>query len=266
VPDAGIHQEPVHIQIETKVTAGVDVGQLKRHCESFNTNSQGNFLVLLTKHEVSEDSIISAKDEATSKGIIFCKITFEALCESLKSIARPHEFFLKNIVDDYLAYCAESGLLIDRRIWLSIVPCGSTFNMNNRWGIYYQPTDRGYLPQDYIGIYNQKAVRLLGKISAVYDCYQDENNDLAFNLVAGDDQNHFRSNIKGIIVDSSESLGWKIGPGYRFFCVENFIETKFKKTSPNGIMGGRYWNITDYEPTSKSLEELASILNENTWE
>lgn len=266
VPDGVIHQEPVHILIETKVTAGVDSDQLIRHCRSFNPKIQGNFLILLTKETVPDTDVATVHDTAKEYAAIFRKTTFEELCKALENVAREHETHLKSIVNDFVAYCAEMGLLIDRRRWLSIVPCGKTFDLNEKWQMYYQPTDRGYTPQDYLGIYTDKAVWLIGKITATYDNELDEHGTMHLKLFTGEDRTEFRDRIDGMIKETKEQVGWDLTSGTRFFCVANFFETEFKKTSPGGIMGGRYWDITEQLKSASSDEILAQNLRKDTWD
>ena len=265
VPDAIIRQDPVHIVIETKVGAPVDSGQLVRHCNTFNKSLPGNFLVLLTKEVVPDEGMAPVRDAAKEHNAAFCKVTFEGLCEILGTAAMPHEIHLKNIVEDFKRYCSEMNLLPDRRKWLSIVPCSETYDLNEKWALYYKPTDRGYEPVDYLGIYTQKAVRMLGEIKAVYDSTIDSSGRFTLACVKGDHPD-FRTRIQGMVDDSAKELGWMIKGGMRFFCCDRFWDTEFKKTSPYGIQGGRYWDISAQVKESGATEALADLLRQHTWE
>ena len=139
VPDGGILQEPVHIVIETKVTAGVDVDQLIRHCESFDKGRSGNYLLLLTKNKADEQALESVRRKAKEIGATFQNVTFEKLCDSLKGLAKEYETHLTRVIEDYSAYCTDMDLLPDRRKWLRIVPCGTTFDLNKQWNAIINP-------------------------------------------------------------------------------------------------------------------------------
>jgi hypothetical protein len=265
VPDAVIQQFPVHVVIETKVTAGVDIGQLLRHCETFTPGVTGNFLMLLTKADVSEQNHELVREKAAQYSARFCAVTFERLCQALKTVAEPHEVHLRHIVDDFLRYADELQLLPDRRTWLSIVPCGDTIDLNALWHMYYKPASRGYEPTDFLGIYNQKAVRYIGRIVSVYDYLVGIDGTERFELVRGTPRNDFIPRIHSMIKGTEEEVGWRIGNGMRFFCAEQLISTEFKKTSPHGIQGGRYWDISAAVSEGQSDVELAAVLREQTW-
>jgi len=267
VPDGAILQEPVHIVIETKVTAGVDIGQLIRHLESFTKGIRGNHLVLLTKVPIEKKSIESVFQAAKEIGVFFQATTFEHICAKLSGLGKEHEIHLVRITEDYVAYCSEMGLLPDRRKWLRIVPCGVTLNLNARHRVYYQASDRGYSPHSYLGIYNNKAVRMIGEIAAVYDSEASEEEVLNLSLVEGADRAEFRKRIEAMISDSESEIGWDhLRGGHRFFCVETFAPTYFEKRSWGGIQGPRFWDISDMAESSTNLQELADHLRNAHWE
>ncbi len=266
VPDGGIRQEPIHIVIETKVSAGVDADQLLRHCDSFVKRREGNYLLLLTKNPAEDQALEPVRSKVKDIGAIFRNATFEKLCHSLQGLAREHETHLVRVIEDYTAYCAEMDLLPDRRKWLRIVPCGTTFDLNKQWHLYYQPTDRGYSPHEYIGIYNQKAVRLLGRIAAIYDSELDADGQLQLFLVDGQDRPEFRERIGGMILDSKQKIGWDLTSETRFFCAEQFLPTDFKKTSWGGIQGARFWDISEQANIAGTDDQLADLLRQQEWE
>lgn len=266
VPDGGILQEPVHIVIETKVGAGVDADQLIRHCASFDKGRSGNYLLLLTKNAADQQVLEPVMHKAKEIGAVFQNITFEMLCHSLKGLAKEYERHLLRVIEDYEAYCSDMDLLPDRRKWLRIVPCGTTFELNKQWHVYYQPTDRGYSNHDYIGIYNQKSVRLFSQVGGVYDRKVSPEGQIKLTLIRGDDRPEFRERIEGMVSDSMSKVGWDIGNDYRFFCANQLLPTEFVKTSWGGIQGPRFWDISEYVNKTESDTELAELLRNLTWE
>ena len=266
VPDGGIFQEPIHLLIETKVDAGVDPDQLVRHCESFQKGTTGNYLLLLTKNDADEQVIEPVRRKAKEIGAVFQNVTFEKLCDSLQGLAKEHETHLLRVIEDFAAYCTEMNLLPDRRKWLRIVPCGTTFDLNKQWHLYYQPTDRGCSPHEYIGIYNQKAVRLLGKVAAIYDSEVDASGDMKLNFFYGKESSDFRERIKGMVADSKQKLGWDMSSGTRFFCADQFLPTEFVKTSWGGIQGPRFWDISEQVKKAGTDAALAELLRHEQWQ
>ena len=123
------------------------------------------------------------------------------LCEQLEDFAQSHETHLWRVVEDFRAYCSEMNLLPDRRKWLRIVPCGTTFNLNVKWDVYYQPTERSYSPHEYLGIYNQKTVQYVGRVAAIYDNDQ-VNGAMVLKLVDGTGKPEFEQRITSMVQDT----------------------------------------------------------------
>ena len=265
VPDGSILQEPVHIIIETKVDAGVSADQLIRHCERFVKGRTGNYLMLLTKNEASPKNLEPVRRKAKDMGVVFQDVTFEKLCVTLQNLAKEYETHLVRIIEDYKAYCSDMELLPDRRKLLRIVPCGKTFDLNEKWHVYYQPTDRSYSNHEYIGIYNQKSVRLVGKVAAIYDNYIDKAGKMQLKLFSGEDRSEFHERIIGMVDDSKQKVGWEIDSDTRFFCVDKFQHTNFEKISSGGIQGPRFWDISDFVKNAPSDFELANLLCKQRW-
>ena len=266
IPSGSILQEPVHILIETRVRAKVDTGKLTASCESFAKNRTGNHLMLLTDNKVDSRVLDVVRSVAKKTGVAFANVTFEELCNALRGLAKECESPLFRVVKDYADYCAETGLLPDRRNWLRIVPCGSALPLNEKWNIYFQPTNRGCSGHDYLGLYAQKAVRLVGRVQATYD-NRDAGNQMELSLARGEDRPLFRQRIEGIVNETRETLGWDIQCGYRFFCADKLIPTEYRKTSPGGIHGTRFFDITDLSiQTNSNDQRLAELLREKTWE
>ena len=266
VPDGSIFQESLHIVIETKVDAGVDTDQLIRHCEAFTAGRMGNYLMLLTKRDVPADLFDGVMLKAKEAGVIFKHVTFEKLYGLLDKFAFEHETHLKHVVEDFRVYCSDMDLLPDRRKWLRIVPCGNTVALNEKWDMYYDSSSKGYSRHEYIGIYNQKAVRYVGKVVAVYDNEDDASGGMRLIPVEGAANALFEGRIVQMVADTKAQVGWDVSSEMRFFCVEKFIPTEFIKISPGGIMGKRLWDVTDYVKPGMTDVEFAEVLRHHDWE
>jgi len=223
--------------------------------------------MLLTTNKADDQGLEPVRRKAKEIGATFRHVTFEELCNSLKGLAEKHETHLMRVIDDYSAYCAEMDLLPDRRKRLRIVPCGDTFDLNKQWHLYYQPTDRSYSEHEYIGIYNRKAVRLLGKVAAIYDNQTDKSGKMQLKLVKGEDRPEFHERIERMVVDSKQDIGWEISSGMRFFCAVQLVPTDFEKTSSGGIQGPRFWDISEQVEKAGSDDlKLAELLRNQKWE
>ena len=263
VPDGVISQEPLRIILETKVDASLNVAQLLAHCDRFDPGRRGNYLLLLSRDEQSRGQLEPVYEKAKLRGFTFKHLTFEALRDELVDSVEPYEIHLKAVVDDFVQYCADMGLLPDRRSLMRIVPCGSTANLNAKWDVYYHPADRGYTQHEYVGIYKDKAVRYIGKISSIVDYVANPSGENI--IVAGQYDADCAKRVAGIIQDTKTVLGWDIASDHRFFCVEKFYPTDFRKNTPGGIQGARFYDLSGVIREDVSVQELANELRQKTW-
>ncbi len=74
--------------------------------------------------------------------------------------------------------------------------------------------------------------------------------------------------IKSIERETREKLGWNLGRcEHKYFIVDKFYETDYKKTSIGGIQGHRYSNLKDVLEVDKlpPLEEISKELRKKEW-
>jgi hypothetical protein len=264
VPDGAIHQPAVKITIETKVDAGVNVGQLLRHLGPLGA-SGSHHLLLLTKDDIAEATLAPIFAAADSARVNFVHCTFERLCKHLGDNVREFEIHLKPVIDDFIAYCNEMGLLPDRRIFLRIVACGNSHTLNRKYGTYFHPTDRPYISQRFLGIYWGKSVRLIGEVKSVFDATLVAG-VFTKNLVSGAATDEFDQKIIGMINETPVLTGWNVSTGHRFYCTSGFRETDYRKVSPYGIMGPRLRDVSEMFPSDATLDDLAANLRNATWD
>lgn len=271
VPDALISQEPLRIFVETKRGGEVDVGQIRRHLDTISSKAAaaGNdILIALTKEPIAETVRGELIKEALAKRITFAAITFSRLVEGLEAQCADYERDLRSLLDDFRNYLAEEALLDERYKRLVIFPCGTSFDENVRFGVYYEPPSRaskaGY---SFIGIYRQKAVSYVGRVDAV-TVVTCEGSKFSFEAEIG----QLTPEHKARIIEAIEGTPYydlEAEP-HRFYVVDRFAKTDAKKVSPNGIMGFRYLDLSNLIKgyTGKeefSSEGLAAALNGSTW-
>ena len=76
-----------------------------------------------------------------------------------------------------------------------------------------------------------------------------------------------KKNIKFFAEISPGKYGWDIRKDHRYFCVDKFYPTNFKKDSPGGVWSTRVLDLNNYinfKPTMTS-EEVANQLRDKTW-
>lgn len=275
VPDALISQEPLRIFIETKRGGELDSDQIRRHFKSVGEHqgktdhSDGTVLIGLTKEPIAESARKSLTAEAASRGIRFAVVTFSQIVVELKAQCADFERELLSIVEDYESYLAEENLLEERNQWLVVFPCGTSIAENVRFGLYYEPPSRPCKRNyRFIGVYNRKTVAYVGTVEAiVVASWADEN--VSFTVEAGKSTPEQTERIKNV-VEATSYYDLKGNP-LRYYLVDSFIQTNAKKTSPGGIMGLRYLDlskmISSYLPRKDyTSTDLAAALHGSTWE
>ncbi|HUN86785.1 MAG TPA: hypothetical protein VMU48_20560 [Terracidiphilus sp.] len=274
VPDALITQEQMRIYIETKRGGVLDAGQIRRHLtgiaqKSVGGRGEGTTLIGLTKEPIADAEREALTAEAAEKGISFAAVTFTQITEALRAQCADFERELLSIVDDYDSYLAEEGLLEERNQWLLVFPCGTSIAENARFSLYYEPSSRPCKRNyRFIGIYNRKTVAYVGAVQtiAVTTCTEGKIN---FQEEVGRLTDEQRQRISRAIEETSY-YDLKAAP-HRFYLVDSFTATDSKKTSPQGIWGLRYMDLSkiikDYNPRREyTTEEMAAALEETTWQ
>jgi hypothetical protein len=266
VPDGTFGQSSFKVLIETKLHNKFDEGQLINHLESFS-NEEQRILIGLSPTYMSNASRDRVVEISEKQGIKFINVTFEKIVEAFRKSLVDYDFELMGIIDDFEDYCYQEGLIKEDQFLMRILPCGPSFDINKKNKLYFAPADRGYTEHGYLGIYANKSVRGIGKIKNIIDAdIRDGNIDIKKN-----NKNTTEEEIKRIvdaIKETKETLGWNIETGHKFFLMNEFYDTNFKKESKGGIMGARFFNLKDIigEEKNISTEELAKRLRENSWE
>lgn len=258
VPDGAIIQRPFKVLIETKVDAGVRLDQLVEQSRSF-TDDGPNVLLLLSREPVTvseERTIRTALGEFPH--VLFKNVTFDAVCKEAAALYSDFEVEMAELVQDYADYCDELELRSQMHDRLRIVPCGTSFEVNLRYGIYFQPSDRGYTSHKYLGVYKQKAVRAIWELDSVFDVTFADGR-LSKELVQGRNTDDYDKKLAGIIRDARAECGYEIELGHRFFCGQ-LEATDFRKSSSGGIMGARFITLSDVVGEFTDTPDLASKL------
>ena len=267
VPDGLIIQRGFKILLETKVNSGINVAQLLNHSSDFkSTDGTKQILLLLTKDSLSDPqkADITSKIRESNPGVQFASVTYKDICNSLEGLFQEYDSPIYEIAEDYKAYCRDMGLMDNINAIMRVVPTGDSFDLNKAYSIYFQPSDRGYASHTYIGMYRDKAVRVIGKVTAVFDVsYAGE--QFTKDRVAGEDTDRFDERLRSIILEAQDKLGWDVRVGHRFFCMDEIAETNFVKDSPHGIQGARFFNLADYAKNLDSGKAIAASLRDKSW-
>jgi hypothetical protein len=75
------------------------------------------------------------------------------------------DFEVTDVLQDFEAYASEEGLLPTKDYTLRTMPAGASYKGNLELSLYYEPADRGFRSHAYFGIYTDKTIRYIGKVS-----------------------------------------------------------------------------------------------------
>jgi hypothetical protein len=88
---------------------------------------------------------------------------------------------------------------------------------------------------------------------------------MVLKAVEGTGKPEFEQRIASMVQETKAQVGWDVGSDTRFFCVEKFARTRFVKTTSGGIMGPRFWDITEHAKSGATDMEVADALRQQTW-
>ena len=266
VPDGAIVQRSFKILIESKVDSTVSADQLVRHTSGFGNESK-KILLLLTRQKISDEQarIISKKIIALNSGVIFKNVSYEEICSDISGLFKDYEFEMQALVEDYIEYCNDAGLSDQSKNLMRVVPCGNSIDLNRKYGMYFQPTDRGCTKHSFVGIYAGKRVQFLFPIDCVFDIELD-GKKLKKTLIQGRQTDDHDQKIVAMIGDAKRVCGYEVGEGHRFFCGKEIFETNYVKESFGGMFGARIFNLKDLLGTFTGADDVAKQLSGKHWD
>ncbi len=278
VLDATISQEGFKVIIETKINDGFGDDQLLKYLECYG-DANNKLLITLapklmkqSKLEVFDKKLDdfnkrNLSENKSYKKILHLNTTFGLLADAIADQLNDNDYEMRDIVEDYLGFCKDAKLLPDYDSWkyLKAVPAGATIDFNKENNLYYHPSSRNFGPHDYIGLYYQKSIRLIGVICAIIRAVKVEDN-----IVYHNDMGELTMQRKDTIIKAMEeslTRGYDISTEeHSYFFVENFYDTDFKKDSSGGLRGSRIFDLTEFFTGDiPSTEEMAVLLSNKTW-
>ncbi len=269
VVDGSISQNSFKIVIETKLNDNFTIDQLKRHLDAFMGNHNERILLALSKNKVDiniKDSIFKTLESRKYKGIKFATTTFVNLIDTIQATLADYDIAMHEILDDYVSLCQEENLLEIGNQTLLAFTAGESFTENLKYRIYYDPVIRNHnRPFKFIGLYVNKSIKAIGQVMKIVHC-DYENGKL---IPTGSKSLNLTKDEYNRIMDTIEKTKYyDLKHGVKFFLVDNFYQTDFRKISFQSLRGKRYFSLDDIEGFSDkmSAEQIAKLLNGMTWE
>ncbi len=273
IPDATITQESFKIVVETKMSDWFYEDQLLRHLNSF---SDEKYKVMITlAPELMEEGKKTAFEQKLKEynekqihPVIHINTTFEDMANAISDILDDRDYEMQDVLSDYLNYCYTDGLIPVSDSWkyLRMQLAGTTLDFNVSAGVYYDNAERGFRAHDFLGLYKNKSVRAVGKVVARITAVETEDG-VKYNIEFGDLTDERKETIVKAMADG-DSHGYDLRSiEHRYFFVDKFYETDFKKITPRAPMGTRIFDLTQVLGTEviPDTEELALRLSEETW-
>ena len=272
IPDATFEQPSFKFVIETKLYSSFDSEQLLCHLKSFGNQDYKILLTLDPKSfdknfEINLHNQINKYNKENNTNIIHKHLTFKQLIKFVRDEINDKDYDLSTIVEDYEDYCYLEELIPDSWKRMRVQLAGTTLKLNKELNLYYDNATRGFSDHEYLGLYNQKAVRAIGKINAIATAVY-ENEELKVDVESGNITADKEEKIK-IAIEQSKNFDYDlVNYKHRYFFVDKFYETDFKKVTPYAPMGTRFFDLCDVLQTDNlpDVETIAELLYKKTWE
>lgn len=285
-PDALIQQTPFEIYVETKLGGELSFNQIKAHLATIEKNETvrgASILIGLTGSAIDAALYKKLRDLGKLKKVQFFATTFSDIADILENASADYRTDLNLILEEYRTFIQERGLVPISENRLLVNPCGTSYVQNKLHCIYHDQPGRSKAFCKYLGIYKDKSVSLIGKVLAVVNARIEskkviitENHHLSW--TRGKPHQPTKEELKRIlgIVDGSDYYNLRYEEA-RYYIVDHFVETDFRKTSKHGIQGHRYFNLDSsdtnepgaipelFKDQEPSLEMIASALAKKTW-
>jgi hypothetical protein len=272
IPDAYISQNSFKVVVETKMHKHFSVDQLKEHLDSFG---QEQYQILLSLSPTIPDLSLQKKilktvskfNSSNKLKIKYLPITFQEIVTKFKNCLDNSDFELTELINDYEAYCLHDQLITDEESKMRVVTCGWTLDDNFKYNIYYDPVDRGYSEHMYLGIYSGKSVKGIGKIENIVSADLRKNKKLNIIDSINPVSVKIQKNITAIIQAAKVNYNWDISKRHKFFCVEKFYETDFRKTTKYPIQRTKFFDLKEVLDVNilPTIDEIANKLRQKEW-
>ena len=274
IPDATITQEAFKIVVETKLSDWFYSDQLVRHLQSFG-DEKYKVMITLAPEPMAEEKLadfeakLKEYNAAQKHPVIHMNTTFEHLANAIQEIIDDRDYEMQEVLDDYLNYCYNDDLITASDSWkfMRMQLAGTTFDFNVRENVYYDNAERGFRAHDYLGLYKNKSVRAVGKVVARITAIETENG-VRYNAEFGNLTYERKEKIR-LAMEDGDSHGYDLrNIEHRYFFVDRFYDTDFKKVTPRAPMGTRIFDLSallDMTKLPTDTAVIAALLKEKFW-
>jgi len=271
IVDGYIQMKASKIIIETKLHGLEWINKLVKYSHMFVS---GEYKLLI--HLSSEKYTVSVIKEIENRlgeikdlgKVNFISITYQDLVDQLKELAGSYQYeqYLQKLYEHFESYCLKMGLMLKYKYYLRALASGQSYELNIKHQFYFDLASRGYRYFKFLGIYKEKSIRYIGHVENIIEADWDETAGLNVKDSSTQVTEVQRQKLIEAIIDSVNK-GWAVDKDHRFFLLNNFTETDFRKTSPGGIFRVRYFNLEEkLGKVPDDIVDIAEQLKTQTWE
>jgi len=270
VLDGYISQDSVRIAVETKLADSFDLAQLENHLRVFGDEQHKLLIMLSPKAEgIPASALEPIRHLANRRNVQVLHTSFEEVVRNARNCLSEHDEYMQALVDDYESFCSESDLLPKDQYLIFVPPCGKSFEDNIEFKLYYCWATWTRRRTRYLGVYFDKAVRAIGRITKIVHCdVKVDTGKLSISTVEG--SGDLTSDEEHRIVAACKNgpqRGWDLSAGHKFYLCDELAETEFRKASTGGIQGHRYIDLREHlkADVPDKVTDLASLLRKHEW-
>ncbi|MFW6027043.1 MAG: hypothetical protein ACOCRX_11970 [Candidatus Woesearchaeota archaeon] len=271
--DGVIKQNSFKVIIETKRNKNFGIKQIKNHLTGFDNEDKKVILLIgseaIEKSRIKElkKKVIAEYNKEHDNKINLISTTFEDIIEKFQEVIEKFDKEMQELIEDYEILCEKENIMNKKKTRMRAVPCGDTLEINLKYDLYYMPESRGFRGHKYIGIYNDKTIKAIGEIVkiSVVECDVDEG---IVDIVEGDElNNQEKDKILEVVKVAYEEVGHEIGSGVRFFLVNKFFDTYYKKETKYPLLGAKYFDVSEIidGEVPDNTKKLAEQLKNHKW-
>ena len=269
VVDGVIIQDSLKIVIETKLEDNFSVDQLQKHLETLNGNHSQKILLALSKGKIRPEDkakVHELLNDTKYKAVKFASTTYEEIYRCISNNLSDFDTQMREILDDYLKLCEEAGLTNIKQTTMLAFTAGASLPENLKYNIYYDPSDRKHRFEfKYIGLYANKAIVAVGELQNIISC--DYISGKLVGTEGCDIQVLSQSEYDRIVQTIENTDYYNLRKGSKFFLVDYFHTTDYKKITMGPIRAKKYFWLHDLEgfKMGMSSNELATFLEGKGW-
>ncbi len=266
VPDGLILQEPLAVFVETKLGSDANPDQLQRHCQTIVERlpgRKGSFLISLTSGQARPlQQVIPDKvaEMAREHSITVVPATFGDLVIQLTQLPVSN-LALRETLQEFADFVFAQGLIPREDQFMVAMLTGTSWRENLAHGVYYEPIDRSpkWRQAAFLGLYHDKCVSHVGRIVAAVSAIQDDTGQIAFDEPeTGTIDDTRRQAVRDVIKAAQAYYPGLESVRHRYYLVDEFSPTDFRKATPGGMMGHRYFDIEEIGGTRLGLDAPGS--------